>query len=387
MSIMMQSSNQRCNALQSAIGMFLESCNTPETVRELLARIGISVSTTAINDMVSSLSKETQTDIQRLGQSLLAAYAYDNLDIDLKTAVPTMEKDTTTLIHLTSGTLLPLDDSITHDDLNCSEDLWKKSRDNLKAQRSDIPPAPNLGRLITIHPEDEHPSGLQRRDRFNSWIFLCDLVKHGPMYFRKYLKQLGAPEGIEMLPVKKTIQVPLRMMDINPATPAANGEVQDAMFAQTAVGDPKETEMPVKDIGNHVVLEHGDLGVGQHLDSLLESRAAEATPWRRQRFVVYVMGLFHLKMACADAIWRIFIKPPEARNEQDLNTLIRHVSELRPKETGKITTKPGFRRMHEIIQHVGIVSRLGCWAAEVKKVRDIKSLEAFAETKPTWDQL
>src|ERR1700733_7973083 len=115
MSVMMQSSNQRCNALQSAVGMFLESCNTPETVRELLAHMGISVSTTAINDMVNSLSKETQTEIRRLGQSLLAAYAYDNLDIDLKHAVPTIENDPVTLIHLTSGTLLPLDSSITLD--------------------------------------------------------------------------------------------------------------------------------------------------------------------------------------------------------------------------------------------------------------------------------
>ena len=123
----MQSSNQRCNALQSAVGLFLESCNTPETVRELLAHMGLSVSTTAINDMVNSLSKESRTEIQMLGQTLLTSYAYDNLDIDLKHAIPTIEKDPTTLIHLTSATMLPLDDTVVLEDLNCSEMLWKFS--------------------------------------------------------------------------------------------------------------------------------------------------------------------------------------------------------------------------------------------------------------------
>ena len=388
MSVMMQSSNQCCDALQSAVGIFLESCNTPETVRELLAHMGLSISTTATNEMINSLSKESHTEIQALGQTLLASYAYDNLDIDLKHAIPTIEKDPTTLIHLTSATMLPMDDTVVLEDLNCSEALWKQSRLNIKAHHGDLAPLPDINNLLDIHPEMDHPSGLLRRDRFNAWVFLRDLVKHGPGYFRAFSKQLDAPEVIEQLPIKKTRQVPLKMMDINPATPAANGDVQDGIFGQTVVGDPKDTATYVKDISNHVVLEHGDLGVGQHIESLQESRSAEATPWHHQQFIVYVMGLFHLKMACADAIWRIFIKPSEAR--YDPNCLIKHVSELRPKETGKITSKPGFRRMHEVIQHVGIVLRLDCWrdkAVKTCSAAGVQSLEDFAAMKPTWIQL
>jgi hypothetical protein len=40
----------------------------------------------------------------------MASYAYDNLDIDLKHSVPTIEKGQETLIHLTTGTMLPLHD-------------------------------------------------------------------------------------------------------------------------------------------------------------------------------------------------------------------------------------------------------------------------------------
>jgi len=80
----MQSSNQRCNALQSMFGVFLHASNTPATVRELLSRIGVSVSPNAINEALSNLSKEAEAEIRRLGHTHLASYAYDNLDIDLK---------------------------------------------------------------------------------------------------------------------------------------------------------------------------------------------------------------------------------------------------------------------------------------------------------------
>ncbi|KAF8151000.1 hypothetical protein B0H34DRAFT_665672 [Crassisporium funariophilum] len=154
---------------------------------------------------------------------------------------------------------------------------------------------------------------------------------------------------------------------------------------QAGVGDTKE-DPSVVDLQNQVVLLFGDLGVGERVQSVLASRSAERTPWRRLQFLVYCLGLFHVKMACADAMWRIFISKKESRNESDEHSLMKHVSILRPKETRKIETKPGFRRMHEVIQHVGTVSRLDCWRLEAKK-RGYTSLEAFAESRPSWDEL
>jgi hypothetical protein len=98
------------------------------------------------------------------------------------------------------------------------------------------------------------------------------------------------------------------------------------------------------------------------------------------------MGLFHLKMACADAIWRIFIQSKSSIS--DANTLMQHVSQIRPKETGRISTKPGFRRMHEVIQHIGIVSRLDVWRLATKTENGAHaSLDDFARSEPTWEQL
>jgi hypothetical protein len=171
--------------------------------RERLAHMGLSISTTAINEMVNSLLKESRTEIQMLGQTLLTSYAYENLDIDLKHAVPTIEKDPTTLIHLTSATMLPLDNTVMLEDLNCLELLWKQSCLNIKVRRGDLASLPEINNLLDIHPEAEHSLGLLRRNRFNAWMFLRDLVEHGTSYFHAFSKLLKVPEVIEQLPIKK----------------------------------------------------------------------------------------------------------------------------------------------------------------------------------------
>jgi hypothetical protein len=106
------------------------------------------------------------------------------------------------------------------------------------------------------------------------------------------------------------------------------------------------------------------------------------------QFCVYVMGLFHLKMAAADAIWRVFIHPNKTRTDMGENSLMSFVSQIRPKETGKIESNPGFRRMHEVIQHVGIVLRLDSWRVEINKTAPaIQSLEDYAQSKPSFEDL
>jgi hypothetical protein len=381
MSIMLQSSNQHCNALQSIIGVFLKSCNAPETVCEFLAQAGLSLSSSSINNAITNLSREAGTEIRKLGKSFLTLYAYDNLDIDLKHSVPTLEKSQETLIHLTSGTMLPLHE-VTLDDLNCSDQLCAKSRLNPNIPWNAVQKV-DIVDLVGIHAEEDNPSGLLRDERFNAWKFLHDLLNYGPEAFRKYKVKLSDPEVVDAIPLKKTTQVPNTALDVAPSTPAQNAEALDAFFKQAGIGDPTENTH-MQGTNNFVVLVFGDLLTGERIRSLMKSRSEERTPWRWLQFVVYVMGLFHLKMACADAIWRIFISPKEAR--EDENSLSNHVGQIRPKETGKIDTNPGFRRMHEVIQHVGIVSRFDCWVNEAQK-QGFKTLEDFTASNPSWDYL
>lgn len=89
------------------MGIFLHSCGAPETVQEL--------------------SREAEIQMCSLGQTCLLLYAYDNLDIDLKHLMPTLERSEDTLVHLTSATMLPLKHGITLEDLKCSESLLTSS--------------------------------------------------------------------------------------------------------------------------------------------------------------------------------------------------------------------------------------------------------------------
>ncbi|KAJ7754037.1 hypothetical protein B0H16DRAFT_1232886, partial [Mycena metata] len=132
-----------------------------------------------------------------------------------------------------------------------------------------------------------------------------------------------------------------------------------------------------------VILFHGDLGTGERLMAILQRRAIEDMPWHRYQYVIYVMGLFHLKMAAADAIWRIFIQPMVGREDQ--TSLMHYIAFLHPKETGKIGSDPGFRRMHEVIAHVGAALHLDAWRVEVLRRNPLwTSLQVFADSKPSF---
>jgi hypothetical protein len=113
-SILMQGTNQKCNALESVFGIFLHSCNTPQKVIDALAHMGITILCHIVHDIIHLLFLETYKMLQKMGQRLLVVYAYNNFDIDFKTHVPTVEaKSHDTLTHLTSGTLIQLEHGVT----------------------------------------------------------------------------------------------------------------------------------------------------------------------------------------------------------------------------------------------------------------------------------
>ena len=131
----------------------------------------------------------------------------------------------------------------------------------------------------------------------------------------------------------------MQAMDIKPSTPTENADVLEHIFQQSGIGDPNEHHMATS-LGDHVALVCGDLLTVQHIRSLKKSHSVEATSWCHLQFVVPVISLFHLKMACADALWRIFIFPKQGR--QKANSLMSHVGQIRPRETNKIEIKPEF---------------------------------------------
>ncbi|KAG1837974.1 hypothetical protein DFJ58DRAFT_718802 [Suillus subalutaceus] len=109
-----------------------------------------------------------------------------------------------------------------------------------------------------------------------------------------------------------------------------------------------------------------NLGTGECLQAALQRCTIESTPWNRLQHVIFIPGLFHLKM----------------------NTLMRDIGILRPKETGIYGSKPGFRRMHQLITYSGICRCLDCWRVEVKKCDPTHvDLDAFVASEPLFEDL
>ncbi|KAI0698468.1 hypothetical protein BC835DRAFT_1304794 [Cytidiella melzeri] len=393
-SILMQGRNQKANWLQSMCGIFLHAMHAPQKLVDSLAHMGISISQSTIHNSLHSLGINIISDAKQVGQTLSAAYAYDNLDIEFKSSVPTVEKPGDMLKHFTTSMIFPLQHGITADDLRCSRYLWDRSRLNVHAFRDLLPPKPTSHDLMLIHPHTREldENNMTVRDRFNAWKFLHDLCHHGPEEFRGFAASIGEPDPIEKIPLTKTPIIPLRTTSDNNSQVAGNISALTHILAQVGVGDPRVAHadsggsQAVVDVSDHVVLFYGDLGTGEKIDASLERRSIEQTPWLRLQFVVFVLGLFHLKMACVDALWKVFIQPRSA--QEDETCLMKDVSILRPRETGSIASKPGFRRMHQVIQHAGICRRLDCWRVEVQKREPAhSSLKLFAMSKPSLDYL
>lgn len=245
---------------------------------------------------------------------------------------------------------------------------------------SPIPTTINLMCLVWI-------MDLSPRRKAFAWHVREILINHG-QHFGYLSDRLGALETVFRIPVSKTDQVPMRSMKIKQSSVDGNVEVMENLLRQGGLGDPMEPDFESSgdvDISQFVLLVHGDLLTKEHLDTVRDSRRIEDSPKNRFQYVVFILGLFHFKMACVDALWRIYLQTKEGHN--DVNSTYQHVGILRPQETGLMTSKPGFRRMHDLVHHKLRATILECWRVEASSLMsaDSATLKTFAETKPDWE--
>ncbi|KAG1849313.1 hypothetical protein C8R48DRAFT_750239 [Suillus tomentosus] len=186
--ILMQNLNQNLNVLQSI-------------VIDTLSRMGVTI---------LALSAEFHCAIHALGQTLLASYAYDNFNVDLKKTVHTVS-ESEDMLH-----------GVTCKDLQCSMTLWEKSPLNLQLNLSTVTMKGGWKDLLWLHPESLNAAGLSHRDCFNSWKMLCDLINHSPLYFRQFKDQLGDPERVDSIPVIKTPILTAHAMHLSNSTVSGN---------------------------------------------------------------------------------------------------------------------------------------------------------------------
>lgn len=259
------------------------------------------------------LSAETAKTIQELGQTLLVAYACDNFDVELKMGVPVVEKFEDKLKHLTSALMFPLQHGVTLDNLRCSDELWSKSSNNTNAAHQ--PPLDDsTDLLMKLHPKPPShlspgPDKLTCHDHFNQWKFLTNLCDHGPEYFSQFQSQIGDAEVIEGIPVIQTPITPMCTIEYSNSSVAGNISTIIDILVQSGIGDSNDpaSKYEVVDLNPYVIIFFGDLGTGEQIQNILQCRAIEEDSYNQFQYVIFVPGLFHAKMACADAIWRIAI--------------------------------------------------------------------------------
>jgi hypothetical protein len=172
-------------------------------------------------------------------------------------------------------------------------------------------------------------------------------------------------------------------MKIKQSTTDGNVEVVENLLKQGGIGDPAaDEEFDLEhdvDMSEHVIFVHGDLLTKEQLDIACESRCIEDTPKNRLQFIIFLPGLFHYKMACADALWRTHIQPKDGRDDED--SMFQHICILRPNKSNIIGSKPGFQQMHDIIHHDPRAAMLDCWCMEVStRNSQWMSLDKFAES-------
>ncbi|RPD54026.1 hypothetical protein L227DRAFT_512401 [Lentinus tigrinus ALCF2SS1-6] len=275
-SIMMISTNQRCNALASLVGLFCHSTSAPELVIEVLSRTGLSISLTAIHDMITSLSRNSSEAIRWLAKTLLCAFAYDNFDMDFKSSVPTVEKPGSTLQHATSALIFPLEHGVVPADLKFASELWHTDPCNPFLPEDDRPPRRTW---VDCMPPPHPGMGPDVQTRILAWHFRHALVTHCEAFTHLRAK-LGMPETILQIPVKKTTHIPCRAMDINQSTHDGQAQIIENLLAQAMLGDPSDYPS-ICDLDDQVLLFHGDLGTGERIQGIRMSRSIEETPSRR----------------------------------------------------------------------------------------------------------
>jgi hypothetical protein len=138
--------------------------------------------------------------------------------------------------------------------------------------------------------------------------------------------------------------------------------------------------------GNTVIMFHGDLLTMERLQSLLLYRSIEETPFWRCQYLIFIPGMFHLKMVAVEAIWKIYISYEPKHHDE--TSLMQSIQLVHPNETRCFKMGPKFCCMHKVIGLEDIVQQLEFWWQGVQqKQPTINTLEEYVKCKPEWEEI
>ena len=140
---------------------------------------------------------------------------------------------------------------------------------------------PRYNELLTPVTEGTQVDGIEEDDHhseFRVWLFLCDLVEHGPKYLQTFCGELIPPAPIgDLIPIVKTKVTPLQSLDVSNSTAKGNLDTIEKLLEQTGLRD-YEPPTPTVSLDHHVLLFHGDLGTGKWINTAKQYRSIENSP-------------------------------------------------------------------------------------------------------------
>lgn len=341
--------NQNCNALQVLIHLFLASVNTPERVIKWASHSGICMSAQSGLRMVASLSKEAMLRIKDMCVRFAMAITYDNLEFTFNHPETTIHNQHS--LHSVVTAFFSQTLHVAREALRCSKYVWERNIVNIH-HKKELLYQPTLNDLTLTM---DH--AMRLKARFH-WHILSILVGYIPE-LKSFRKDLSTPLPGIQIPCVKTEQFPARIVDRSESTVSGTIQVLDEIRKQ---GGDGMSEDKLEDV---VVLHHADLGSIEKAESAQKSRSIQtdekSSAVSRLQHVIFVFGLFHLTMAAAEAIRRIYLTAKEVL--ADSSSLLMTIAILRPKDMAKFRSKdggPGFRRMNDAIRYSCVARVLDC---------------------------
>src|SRR5260370_40514053 len=112
----------------------------------------------------------------------------------------------------------------------------------------------------------------------------------------------------------------------------------------------KQIGTPLDWFGNYVWLCHGDLGTQEWHAATTESHALESSAQERLQYLVTIPGIFHIRMAAVDAIWRVYLH--NKKLQVSPGGIYDQFKVLQPKNSSKLATSPTYHMLNAEIIHL-----------------------------------
>ena len=359
-----QHNNSHCNLMQVALTFFMSAKKTPAAVRSVLAHAGLAVSEATLRRMLESARAEQKKVLQREGLTWRASLTWDNLDFSLPVATST-QANQPKFESITTGLVFQLEHGVTIEDLR---------RPHVSPLPGNYPEYRTSNRWSTPPATRDHirPSLAVRRRVTEAmiWVIQKILVDECATHFKTDLKTI--PSHLH-IPIKKTACQPVFAIDEKCSTNDGNIKVLRSWMEQTGI--TSETTR------NVVTIVHGDLGVLERVKSIMESRSIERTDYESFDYLETVPGLFHVLMACADAMWRTYVEPKDLQD--DPHGVFHQLAKLNPSHIAKLKSHAPFRMLHDGIDRILTARILECARSSLK----LASVDQVKTTTYTWDKI